>query len=118
MNTKLFSAIVLLAAFAPGSALSQQQPSAPKASKEDVQKVVDSIKSDKAKMAAYCSFNKLDDEFEAIVSKNQNDPKLESLGKQLAESIKKVGPDFEKIMNSELDAASGAILENLGKTCQ
>jgi hypothetical protein len=118
MNMKLFSVIALLGAFAPMSALSQQQPDAPKASKADVQKVIDSIKGDKAKMAAYCTFNKLDDQVEAIATKNQNDPKLQSLGKQLTESIKNVGPDFEKIMNSVLDEASGALLENLGKSCQ
>jgi hypothetical protein len=118
MNLKLFSVVAFLAAFAPMSALAQQQPNIPKASKADVQKVIDSIKGDKAKMAAYCSFNKLDDQVEAIAAKNQNDPKLQSLGQQLTESIKKVGPDFEKIMSSELDQASGTLLENLGKSCQ
>jgi hypothetical protein len=117
MNMKLVSAVTILTAFAsmPGLA---QQPNMPKASKADVQKVIDSIKGDKVKMAAYCSFNKLDDQVEAIAAKNQNDPKLQSLGKELVESIKKVGPDFEKIMNSELDEASGTLLENLGKSCQ
>lgn len=118
MNTKPFAVIALLAAFAPVSAHSQQQPNIPKASKADVQKVVDSIKGDKAKLAKYCSFVKLDDQVEAIAAKNQKDPKLESLGKQVTESIKQVGPDFEKIMNSELDQDSGALLEGLGKSCQ
>ena len=104
MNMKLFSVVALLAACAPMPALSQQQPNIPKASKADVQKVVDSIKGDKAKMAAYCSFTKLDDQVEAIATKNQNDPKLQSLGKQLSESMKKIGPDFERIMKSELES--------------
>jgi hypothetical protein len=117
MNTKPFAIIALLAAFAPISALSQQQQNIPKASKADVQKVIDTIKADKAKLASYCDFVKLDDQVEAIASKNVKDPKLQSLGSQLTESIKKVGPDFEKIMNSELDQASGALLEGLGKSC-
>jgi hypothetical protein len=118
MDSKLFSVIALLAACASTSALAQQQPNAPKASKADVQKVVDGIKGDKAKMAAYCGFVKLEDEVDAIAAKNQNDPKLPHLGKQIGESITKVGPDFQKIMDSELDEASGALLESLAKSCQ
>jgi hypothetical protein len=118
MNMKPFAIIALLAAFAPMPALSQQQQKAPKASKAEVQKVVDSIKGDKAKLASYCDFVKLDDQVEQLASKNQKDPKLQSLGQQLTDSIKKVGPDFEKIMNSELDQASSDLLEGLGKSCQ
>jgi hypothetical protein len=114
---KLVSAIAIAAAFAPASGFAQQG-NAPKASKADVQKVIDSIKADKAKLAAYCSFVKLDDEVEAIASKNQKDPKLQGLSQKLTESIKNVGPDFDKIMNSELDQASGDLLEGLGKSCQ
>jgi hypothetical protein len=115
MNTKLISVIALLVALAPMSALSQQQP---KASKADVQKVVNSIKGDNAKMTAFCGFVKLQGEIDAIAAKNENDPKLESLGKQLEDSAKKVGPDFEKIMTSESDKASGALLEDLSKSCK
>jgi hypothetical protein len=118
MNTKSFAIVALIAAFAPISAFAQQQQQQPKASKAEVQKVVDSIKGDKAKLAKYCSFVKLDDQFEQAAQKNQKDPKLQSLGQELAESIKKVGPDFEKIMNSELDEASSGLLEGLGKSCQ
>ena len=118
MNTKPFAVIAILAAFAPMTAFAQQQQNAPKAGKADVQKVVDSIKGDKAKLAKYCEFVKLDDQLEAIASKNPKDPKLQSLGNQLNDSMKKVGPDFEKIMNSELDEASSGLLEGLGKSCQ
>jgi hypothetical protein len=120
MNRKLVSAVAIFAAFAslPGHAQQQQQPNMPKASKADVQKVVSGIKGDQAKMAAYCGFVKLEDEGDAIAAKNPKDPKLQSLGTQMGESIKKVGPDFEKLMNSELDEASGALLEDLAKTCK
>jgi hypothetical protein len=114
---KLVSAIAILAAFASTAGLAQQTQT-PKASKADVQKVVDSIKADKAKMAAYCESVKLDAQAEAIAAKNQKDPKLQSLDKQIADANKKVGPDFEKVMNSELDEASGAPLEGLMKSCK
>jgi hypothetical protein len=117
MKMKIVSAVVVLAAFTSPPVLAQQ-PSAPKASKADVQKVVSSIKGNPAKLASYCAYVKLEDQAEAIAAKNQKDPKLESLGKQVSESIKKVGPDFEKIMNSEVDEASGALLEDLGKSCK
>ncbi len=114
---KLVSGVTILAAFVsmPGHA---QQPNMPKASKADVQSVVNSIKADKAKMAAYCASAKLDDEYNAIATKNQKDPKLQGLENQISEMNKKVGPDFEKIMNSELDEASGALLEDLTKSCK
>src|SRR5215469_5620297 len=108
MNTKPLTVIALLAPLIAMSALAQQ-PNAPKASKADVQKVITSINGDKAKLANYCAFSKLDDQVEAIATKDSKDPKLQSLSNQLSESIRKVGPDFEKIMNSELDEASGAL---------
>lgn len=115
---KLVSVVAILAAFAPMPGLAQQQPNAPKVSKADVQKVLDSVKADKAKMAAYCESAKLDDEASAIAAKNPKDPKLQSLASQIDEANKKVGPDFGKIMNSELDDASIALLDNLTKSCK
>ncbi len=117
MNMKLASAVVIMTAFAAMPALAQQT-GAPKASKADVQKVINSIKADKSKMAAYCASAKLDAEANAIAEKNQKDPKLQGLEGQINELNKKVGPDFEKIINSELDEASGALLEDLSKTCK
>jgi hypothetical protein len=117
MNMKLVSAATILTAFASMPCLAQQ-PNMPKASKADVQKVVNSIKADKAKLAAYCASAKLDEEANAIAAKNQKDPKLQSLEGQINEMNKKVGPDFEKIMNSEVDEASGALLEDLTKSCK
>jgi len=115
---KLVSAITILAAFASTSALAQQQGNLPKASKADVQKVVNGIKADKAKLAAYCESAKLDAQANALAEKNQNDPKLQALGEQISAANKKVGPDFEKLMNSEFDEASGALLEELNKSCK
>ena len=118
MNRK-HVAVITLSVLAPTFALSQQQqPNAPKATKADVQKVIDSIKADKAKMANYCSFVKLNDKMEELAEKNQKDPKLAILGKQMPDSIKKIGPDFEKLMNSDLDEASSTLLIDFGtKSC-
>jgi hypothetical protein len=117
VNIKLASAITIFAAFAsmPGLA---QQPNPPKPTKADVQKVIDGIKADKAKMAAYCEASKLDDEANAIAAKNQNDPKLATIGKQISDVNKKVGPDFEKIIYADLDEASSALLDDLAKACK
>ena len=117
MKINLVIALTAVAALASVPALAQQA-NAPKASKAEVEKLVSSIKGDKAKLAQYCAFVKLEDEADAIAAKNQKDPKLQSLGRQIGDTVKKVGPDFEKIMNSELDEASGALLEDLAKSCK
>ena len=117
MNMKLVSAVTILAAFASMPALAQQ-PSPPKASKADVQKVLNGIKADASKMAAYCASAKLDDQANAIAAKDQKDPKLQGIEAQIEELNKKIGPDFEKIMSSELDEASGALLTDLTKSCK
>ena len=117
MTMKLVSAVTIIAAFAFSPVLAQQA-TAPKASKADVQKAVNSIKADKAKLAAYCESAKLDAQANDLATKNQNDPKLQSLGEQIAAANKKVGPDFEKLMTSEMDEASGALLDDLTKSCK
>ena len=114
---KLVSAAAILTAFASTLGLAQQSDT-PKVSKADVQKVLDSIMADKAKMAAYCESAKLDDEASAIAAKNPKDPKLQSIASQIDEANKEVGPDFVKIMNSELDDASGTLLDDLTKSCK
>jgi|SRR5271165_268992 len=117
MNMNFASAISMLAAFSSMAVLAQQ-PNVPKASEADVQKVINSIKADNAKMAAYCESWKLDAQINAIAAKNQNDPKLESLDKQLGELNYKIGPDFEKIIYSQLDDSSSALLDELAKSCK
>jgi hypothetical protein len=122
VNIKLAYAITVLTAFASTPILAQQQPqqqpNIPKASKADVQKVVSAIKADNAKMAAFCQSWKLDAQSNAIAEKNPNDPKLESLGKQIDDANKKVGPEFERIIYAQLDESSGALLDDLAKSCK
>ena len=76
MNAKFVYAIAVLIAVSASDAFAQ---AAPKASKAEVQKLVDSIKSDKAKFAQSCDNAKLVNQASALAEKNQNDPKLEAL---------------------------------------
>src|SRR5579864_4454301 len=116
MTMKLASALALLATLAAGPTLAQQQGNAPKASKADVQKVVDGIKADKAKMTQFCSITKLQEQYSAAAEK-KDEKKLQDLDKQMEDASKKLGPDFEKVTNSELDDESAALLDNLAKSC-
>jgi hypothetical protein len=116
MNTKFVAAIAVLAAFAAAPAFAQDKAPA-KASKADVQKLVDSIKADKGKMTQFCDLMKLQGEYQAAAEK-KDDKKLEDLDKKMEEDSKKIGPDFDKVTSSELDDESAALLDNLAKTCK
>jgi 3-oxoacyl-ACP reductase-like protein len=117
MNLKLISTVAILAGLSVTPA-SAQSPAPAKASKADVQKLVGSIKGNQAKFTAYCAFSKLQEQGNALAEKNPNDPKLKALGGQLDASANKVGPDFVKIIASDLDDASGALLDDLSKSCK
>ena len=117
MNTKFVAAIAVLTAVTASIALAQGQ-AAPKASKADVQKLVDSIKGDKTKLAQFCDLTKLAGQSGALVQKNRYDPKLLELEKQMDDIAAKLGPDYEKITNSELDDASADLLAALSKSCK
>jgi hypothetical protein len=116
MNRKFVAMVAVFAALTATSAWAQDK-APPKASKADVQKLVDSIKADKAKMAEFCVYVKLQNQAEEAQEKKDT-KKLEDIDKQLADAVKKLGPDFDRIVgNSELDEETGALLENLSKTC-
>jgi hypothetical protein len=113
MTIKLLTAIALLAAT---PALAQDQGAAPpKASKADVQKLVDSLKSDKAKIAGFCDLRKLHTQYSSVGEKDEK--KLEELDKAEEEATKKLGPDFEKTVSSDLDDESSALLDSLANSC-
>ncbi|MFY9642781.1 MAG: hypothetical protein WCD20_19525 [Rhodomicrobium sp.] len=116
MSAKFVAAIAVMTAVTATAAFAQGQ-AAPKASKADVQKLVDSIKSDKTRLGQYCEITKLELQTGALAQKNQNDPKLEGLEKQMDEIAAKLGPDFARITNSELDDASSALLDDLSVNC-
>jgi hypothetical protein len=121
MKTK-FAAFAVCAAFAASSAMAQQNAPAeekapPKATKAEVQKVVDAIKADKAKLTIFCGLAKLQDQYQAAAEKN-DEKKLDALDKQLEEEAKKLGPDFDRVTQSELDEETGNLLDALSKTCK
>jgi hypothetical protein len=113
MNLKLLSAIAFLAV-TPALAQNQDAPLS-KASKADVQKVIDSVKSDKGKMAQFCELKKIHAQYSTLTEKDEK--KAEELDKAEEEATKKLGPDFEKIVGSELDDESAALLDGLANSC-
>jgi hypothetical protein len=121
MNTKFVAAIAVCAAFAATSAIAQQkapqaEQAAPKASKADVQKLVDGIKADKAKLSQFCNLMKLQEQYTAAAEK-KDEKKLEALDKQMEEGAKKIGSDFDRITQSELDEEATNLLDGLANTC-
>jgi len=122
MNTKFVAAVAVCAAFAATSAIAQQkappqqEQAAPKASKAEVQKLVDGIKADKAKLTQFCGLMKLQDQYTAAAEK-KDEKKLEALDKQMEEGAKKIGPDFDRITQSELDEEATNLLDGLANSC-
>jgi hypothetical protein len=116
MRTQFVAAIAVLTAVTTTGAFAQGQ-TAPKASKAEVQKLVGNIKSDKTKLAQYCEITKLEIQSNALAEKNENDPKLEGLGKQMDDLSAKLGPDYQRITGSDLDDASSALFDDLSKSC-
>lgn len=117
MSIRFVAAVAVLSAVAGSVAIAQQDQAAPKASKAEVQKLVDGIKSDKAKLAQYCEITKLEVQANALAQKNENDPKLQDIEKQLEATSTKLGADYGRVVNSELDEASAALFDDLAKSC-
>jgi hypothetical protein len=125
MKLKLVAAISALAI--PALAYAQRsgpQPTVPKPTKADAQKVVQIITSDKVKTQAYCDLTKL--EVQVKVAAEKNDTKtLEALSKQAEAVTDKLGPEYYKLMDGleQVDPNSGeakefmSILSELDKSC-
>ena len=98
---------------------------APKPSTADVQKLVQSIGADQAKLKTYCDIGKLQDQMEQAEQKKDTKTvaalgaKADNLGKQL-------GPDYEKVMAGleQIDPSSAegkrytALFQPLFKQCR
>ena len=100
MNFKLVAAISLFAAI-PMVALAQKDGDANKAPKPtvaDVQKLVQMISADKAKLKAYCEIGKLQDEMEKADQKKDNKA-LEALGTKADTLAQQIGPEYTKVMD-------------------
>jgi Skp family chaperone for outer membrane proteins len=125
MNLKLITAVAAFAAI-PALALAQGAgaPKAAKPTKADAQKVVQTIKGDKAKLDAYCAISKLGDQA-AEAEQKKDQKKMDDLQKQADALGQKIGPDYVKFTASmetlDPDSKDGkeiiAILEGLDKMC-
>jgi hypothetical protein len=119
MKTKFVAALAVCAAIAMPAVAQQKAPAeqaAPKVSKAEVQKLVDGIKADKAKLKAFCDLAKLQDQYAAAAEKKE-DKKLDALDKQMEEGAKKIGGDFEKVMQSQMDDESTGLIDGLASSC-
>jgi len=102
-----------------------QQQKAPKPTEAQVQKVVNDISANKAKMDSYCKLMKLQQQMGTLDEK-KDAKKLEALGGQADAEAQKIGPDFEKVMdgleqvdeNSAEGKKFGAILASLDGKCK
>jgi hypothetical protein len=123
MNTKLVAALAVCAAIVTPALAQQKAPQgpakeedAPKVTKAEVQKLVDGIKGDKAKTKQFCELAKLQDQYAAAAEK-KDDKKLDALDKQMEDGAKKIGGDFEKVMQAQMDDESTALVDALAATC-
>jgi len=113
MHLRFVAAFALLVT-TPAIAQNQNQP-APKASKADVQKVVDSIKNDKAKMDQYCALQKIHEQYGTLSEKDEK--KAAELDKAEEQATKKLGADFGRIASSDIDDESVALFDALANSC-
>jgi ABC-type transporter Mla subunit MlaD len=98
---------------------------APKPTKAQVQKVVQTIGADKTKLDAYCKLNKLQEQMSQLDEK-KDAKKLQALATQADSEAQKLGPDFERMMDGldqvDENSAEGkdfaAILGGLDGKCQ
>jgi hypothetical protein len=122
---KLVAAISALAM--PVLAHAQQggpQPTVPKPTKADAQKVVQIITSDKVKTQTYCDLTKLEGQVKAL-PQNTDTKTVETLTKQAEVLIDKLGPEYFKLMDGleKVDPKSSeakefmSILSELDKRC-
>ena len=127
MKLKLLLAIFALAAMMPALAQAKQgetQPTAPRPTMAQVQKVVKIIRGNKTKLQLYCDIVKLDQQTAEAVLKN--DPnKLETLVIQADDLARKIGPEYVALMDGlpQIDENSSearqitAAFDSLDKLC-
>jgi len=108
---------VLLLAATPVFAQQAPQTAAPKASKADVDRLVTTIKSDPSKLQNYCQIVKLQTEYQQA-DEQKNEGKLTELDGKMEAAAKALGPEFDKILSSELDDASAKSLDELSASCK
>ena len=102
MNLKLVVALCLFTAI-PAVAYAQQNqpPAPPPPTLADVQKLVQTISADKAKLQIYCQLAKLNDQI-AAADQKKDTKTMQTLSKQIDALEQKMGPDYAKLMDGLL----------------
>jgi hypothetical protein len=121
MNLKYVIAVTAVAAL---PALALAQPTVPKPTNADAQKVVAIIKGDKAKTRDFCELGVINDEMAEAEEKKDN-KKLDALSKQADQLAEEIGPEYVKLMdgldqvdqNSPLGKEIAATLNQLAGLC-
>jgi cell pole-organizing protein PopZ len=127
MNLKLGMAALLAVAIPAVTYAQQNSPpaNAPKPTMADVQKLVQAINSDKAKVKAYCDIGKLQEQMEQAEQK-KDAKTVDALSTKADALAKQLGPDYEKVMGGldQLDPNSAegrrytAVFQPLFKQCK
>ena len=127
MNLRLLTVVAIFAG-APFIAFAQNDEATnetPKPTVEEVQKLVQTISSDKAKLKVYCEIGKLEEEIDkALESKDEK--AFDALGAKRDRLEQQIGPDYIKAMDglAEVDPNSDegqnftAVLDPLDKQCK
>jgi hypothetical protein len=126
MRLKLFATVTILvtASIAAFAQVDEPDNEAPPTI-EDVQKLVQTISGDKAKLKAYCELGNLYERVEKAEEKNDM-KELGALGVKVDSLEKQVGPDYRRVMDGlgEVDPNSAegqkltAVFEPLHEQCK
>jgi hypothetical protein len=127
MKLKLGMAALLAVAIPAVAQAQQNSPPAnvPKPTTADVQKLVQAISSDKAKVKTYCDIGKLQEQMEQAEQKKDTKA-VDALSAKADAMAKQLGPDYEKVMGGleQVDPSSpegrryGALFQPLFKQCK
>ena len=127
MNFKLVLAVSLCTALPMVAHAQQNRPAAhaPKPTVADVQKLVQMISGDKAKLKVYCDIGKLQEQMEEAEEK-KDEKAIEALNAKADSLAQQIGPEYTKVMDGieEVDPNSGegkqfeAVFNTLVKQCK
>jgi hypothetical protein len=128
LNLESLKYVLFFWILATTAALAQGQsggpPPAPKPTKASVQRVVQMINADTAKMQAFCTLSKLNDRID-VAAQNKDQKTVVALGKQAKALAEKIGPEYVSLLIGfqQIDPKSpeardlGAKLDELDSRC-
>ena len=127
MNFKVVLAVSICTALPVVANAQQNRPAAnaPKPTVADVQKLVQMISGDKAKLKAYCDISKLQEQMEKAEEKT-DEKAIEALNAKADSLAEQIGQEYMKVMDGleEVDANSAegkqfeAAFNSLDKQCK